>query len=122
MAKKEEKIGIDLTEEDLEKLDTSKLKINKPGALYNYLYVMAEELKRLEGLTQIAYDTIAEVYPEEEEEESEVADAKEKLLALLGASHALGQLLIGQFDVVMENEYIYEDSKKETETEISKFL
>ena len=118
MGKKEEKIAIDLTEEDLEKLDTSKLKINKPGALYNYLYVMAEEMKRLEGLTQIAYDTIAEVYPEE----PEAADAKEKLLALLGASHDLGQLLIEQFDVVMENEYIVSDGQKQTETEISKFL
>ena len=118
MGKKEEKITIDLTEEDLDKLDTSKLKINKPGALFNYLYVMAEEMKRLEGLTQMAYDTIAEVYPEE----SEVADAKEKLLALLGASHDLGQLLIEQFDVVMENEYIVSDGENQTETEISKFL
>ena len=118
MGKKEEKIAIDLTDEDLEKLDTSKLKINKPGALYNYLYVMAEEIKRLEGLTQIAYTTIAEVYPEEQE----VADAKENLLALLGASHDLGQLLIEQFDVVMENEYVYADSEKESETDVSKFL
>ena len=118
MAKKEEKIGIDLTEEDLEKLDTSKLKINKPGALYNYLYVMAEEMKRLEGLTQIAYTTIAEIYPEDQDE----AEAKDKLLALLGASHDLGQLLIEQFDVVMENEYVYADSEKESQTDVSKFL
>ena len=118
MAKKEEKIAIDLTDEDLDKLDTSKLKINKPGALFEYLYVMVEEMKRLDGLVDIAYGTIAEVYPEE----SEVADAKEKLLALLSASHDLGQLLIEQFDVVMENEYIVSDGKKHTETEISKFL
>ena len=118
MGKKEEKIVIDLAEEDLDKLDASKLKINKPGALYNYLCVMAAELERLEGLTQIAYTTIAEVYPEEQE----VADAREKILALLGASHDLGQLLIEQFDVVMENEYVYADSEKESETDVSKFL
>ena len=109
---------MEFEEGSLDEVEFFKRKTSEPGALFNYLYVMAAELKRLEGLTQIAYDTIAEVFPEE----PKAVDAKDKLLALLGASHALGQLLIGQFDVVMENEYIYEDSKKETETEISKFL
>ena len=114
MAKKE----IDVRKGDLDEVEALRKKTSKPGALYNYLYVMTAEMSRLEGLVQIAYTTIAEIYPEDPAE----AEAKEKLLALLGASHDLGQLLIEQFDTVMENEYVYQDSEKESQTDVSKFL
>ena len=107
-----------VTEGSLDEAAILREKTSKPGALYNYLYVMTAEMGRLEGLIQIAYTTIAEVYPENPAE----AEAKEKLLALLGASHDIGQLLIEQFDTVMENEYVYQDSEKESRTDVSKFL
>ena len=107
-----------VTEGSLDEAAILRKKTSKPGALYNYLYVMTAEMGRLEGLVQIAYTTIAEVYPEDPVE----AEAREKLLALLGASHDIGQLLIEQFDTVMENEYVYQDSEKESRTDVSKFL